>query len=106
MSQQHARLCCLRRFPCIGPWYFAPPTAWQRTSTCRWTWLTAGSTTWGFSTSARQCNNKPTSLPSFSAILAAAAFSAIDADGIERSANDVITQARQIAHAAAAHDHD
>src|SRR3954447_23927690 len=40
------------------------------------------------------------------AVLAAAALAAIDAEGVERAADDVVAHAGQIAHAAAADQHD
>src|SRR5690242_19102914 len=40
------------------------------------------------------------------AVLAAAAFTAFDAEGVERPADDVVPHAGQVAHAAAPHQYD
>src|SRR5206468_6309689 len=45
-------------------------------------------------------------LVTFRAVLAAALIALGDADGVERAADDVVTDARQILHAAAADQHD
>ena len=45
-------------------------------------------------------------LPRLGAVLAAAALAAVDAQGVERAADDVVAHAGQVAHAAAADQHD
>src|SRR5688572_32772023 len=45
-------------------------------------------------------------LAALRAVLAAAALAAVDAERVERPADDVISDAREVAHAAAADQHD